>query len=96
KIGSWEVDLIKNEIYWSDEVYELHELDRNSYKPDVASTILFYKEEYRPIIESYVATAIETGKSFDFEAIIITAKKQERWVRAIGTTEFNNGKCIKI
>ncbi|WP_323825348.1 hypothetical protein, partial [Pseudomonas aeruginosa] len=69
KIGSWEVDLIKNEIYWSDEVYELHELDRNSYKPDVASTILFYKEEYRPIIESYVATAIETGKSFDFEAI---------------------------
>jgi len=96
KIGSWEVDLIKNEIYWSDEVYELHELDPNTFKPDEASTILFYKEEYRPIIESYVATAIQTGKSFDFEAIIVTAKKRERWVRAIGTTEFNNGKCIKI
>lgn len=96
KIGSWEVDLIKNEIYWSDEVYELHEIDPNTFKPDEASTILFYKEEYRPIIETYVATAIQTGKSFDFEAIIVTAKKRERWVRAIGTTEFNNGKCIKI
>lgn len=96
RIGSWEVDLIKNEIYWTDEVHEIHETDPASFTPTVASSIQFYKAEFRPSIESYVATAIETGKSFDFEAIIVTARKHERWVRTIGTTEFSNGKCTKI
>jgi PAS domain-containing protein len=32
----------------------------------------------------------------DFEAVLITTKNKEIWVRAIGNAEFINGKCKRI
>ena len=33
KVGSWERDFGKEELYWSDEMYELFGLDRASVRP---------------------------------------------------------------
>lgn len=96
KIGSWEVDLIKNKVYWSDTVYELHEVDRITYKPNLISGINFYREDFRDRISEKIYTSIESGIPFDFEAVIITGKKKERWVRCIGNVEIVNKKCTRL
>ena len=48
------------------------------------------------MVNDTLQNSIETGAVFDFEAVIITKKKNERWVRAIGNVEMIHGKCQRI
>ncbi|MEO7924231.1 MAG: PAS domain S-box protein [Chitinophagaceae bacterium] len=96
KIGSWEVDLINETLYWSEEVHQLHETDPNSFEPDLATAINFYREDFQQSVQLNIEKSITTGEPFDFEAVLVTAKKKEVWVRAIGNAEFADGKCKRI
>ncbi len=95
-IGHWELDLVNDNLIWSDAIKKLHEVDRE-YEPDLETAINFYKEgDHRQKITEAVEHAIESGEGFDLELKIITAKGNERWIRAIGETEYRNGKCLRI
>lgn len=96
RIGSWEIDYVNHKIYWSDMVHELHETNPKTYTPEWESGISFYRSDYREDILKHVETIITTGKPFDFEAPIISAKGNERWIRSIGKAEFSEGKCIRL
>lgn len=96
KIGNWELDLINRKLHWSDYVKELHEVGKD-FVPDLDSAINFYKEGWcRDKIAEAVQTSIETGKAFDEELIIITAKGNEKWIRAVGKAEFVHDECVRI
>lgn len=96
KIGSWEFDRIENRMYWSDTLYEIHEADRVSFKPDLDNGINFYREDFKKIVIENVTKSIETGIPFEFEAVIVTAKNNERWVRSLGNAEMVNGVCTRL
>ena len=96
RIGGWEVDLIKNTIYWSNMTKEIHEVPKD-YVPDLVTGISFYKEGYsRDTITQLVNEGIELGKKWDTELQIVTAKGKVIWVRAIGEPEMVNDKCVRI
>lgn len=96
KIGSWEVDLVNQTVFWSDEVHEIHETDSKTFVPSLEAGINFYRADFREMVQSEVENTIATGESWDFEAVIVTAKKNELWIRSIGNAEFENGKCVSI
>ncbi len=96
KIGSWEVNFAKNEIIWSEMLHKLHETDSGTFFPDLEDSINFYREDFRSLVKEMVEKSIDTGVPFDFEAVLVTAKKNERWVRAIGNAEFIDGKSQRI
>lgn len=96
KIGSWELDLINNKLYWSDMVHELHKTDPETFEPNVTDAILYYHEDYRPLVRKAVDRCIKEGKSFDLEAIIVTSQHEQKWIRAIGNAQFASGKCRRI
>lgn len=96
KIGSWEVNFEKNTVFWSKNVHELHETDPDSFNPDLETAIDFYREDFKPLVQSSIKKSIATGKGFDFEAVIVTKKLKETWVRAIGNVETVNGKALRI
>lgn len=96
RIGSWEIDLIKNKIVWSDVTREIHEVEPG-FEPNLDTAINFYKEGYSRIkIEKAVDEAINLGKPFDLELELVTAKGRVVWTRAIGLTEFANGQCKRL
>ncbi|WP_161991970.1 sensor histidine kinase [Flagellimonas algicola] len=96
RIGSWEVDLVNNKIFWSEMTKEIHEVPAN-FVPDLETGINFYKEgEHRDKIIEVVSEAIENGSPYDVELIIVTAKGNEKWVRAIGKAEMINGKAVRL
>jgi signal transduction histidine kinase len=96
KVGGWEVDLIDNNVTWSPITKEIHEVPE-SFVPNMETGINFYKEGFsRDTISKLVAESLETGASWDVELIIVTAKGNEVWVRAIGEAEMVNGKCIRL
>ncbi|NYJ27948.1 PAS domain S-box protein [Allomuricauda sp. ARW1Y1] len=96
RIGGWEVDFVRNTIYWSKITKEIHEVPQD-YVPDLDKGISFYKEGHsRETISKLVQECREKGKSWDTELQIVTAKGKEVWVRAIGEPELLDGKCVRI
>lgn len=95
-VGSWEVDLLFNQVYWSDTTRKIHEVPMD-FVPDLESGINFYKPGFsRDRITQVVSRTIETGEPFDVELQILTAKGNEKWVRAVGKSDFVDGKCTKF
>ncbi|HAZ14850.1 MAG: hypothetical protein A2X86_20965 [Bdellovibrionales bacterium GWA2_49_15] len=91
KLGGWEINLITEELAWTEEVYRIHEVDA-AFLPTVRKAISFYAPTSIPIIEKAVQRAMELKEPFDLNLEIITAKGNHRWVRAIG--EYDSEKRI--
>ena len=96
KVGGWEFELESNQFNWSDVAYDIHELPYD-YQPDLESEIGFFREgECRTRIRRLIFDAIETGKSFEDEFQIVTAKGNIRWVKVIGEAKLCDEKCTKL
>ncbi|EPR70726.1 diguanylate cyclase/phosphodiesterase (GGDEF & EAL domains) with PAS/PAC sensor(s) [Winogradskyella psychrotolerans RS-3] len=96
RIGTWDIDLIKNTIFWSKIVYEIHEASEG-FQPDLDTAIQFFKEgKSRDTIEKAVNDAMENGTSYDVEVELVTLKGNIVWTRAIGQAEIVDGKCVRV
>jgi PAS domain S-box-containing protein len=96
RIGTWEFDVIHQQLIWSDITRMLHEVPL-SFQPDVATAINFYKEgDSRQKITEAFNRAINEGVSYDMELEIITATQRTIWVRTIGIPEWQNGRCVRV
>lgn len=96
RIGAYSVDLIAQTVVWSDVTRQIHEV-APTYQPTIAEAINFYKEgESRELIIATIQEMIETGTTMDVELQIVTAKGHERWVRAIGKPEYQDGACVRF
>ena len=96
RIGSWELDLINESLFWSDEVHHLHGTDPKVFVPKMETGINFYRSDFQELVESNIQNCITTGEAFDFEAVLITVNNKELWVRSIGNAEFTDGVCKRI
>jgi PAS domain S-box-containing protein len=96
KIGTWEIDVEAGRIFWSNMVHELHETNPKTFIPNLEASLGFYRKDFQSKIKEILLNCVETGDEFDFEAVIITKKKKEIWVRAIGNGEKVEGKCKRI
>ncbi|WP_245553400.1 PAS domain S-box protein [Echinicola vietnamensis] len=96
RVGGWEIDLLKNEIYWSNVTREIHEVG-DDFIPNTEKAIGFYKEgKHREAIQKAFENAIHKGEPYDLELILVTPKGKEIWTRAIGKPEFKDGTCIRV
>lgn len=96
RIGGWELNLLEGKLTWTDVTREIHEVPQD-FEPELSTAINFYKlGESRETIENKVQQAIEKGEAWDVELQIVSAKGNERWVRAIGKPVMQDGKCIKL
>jgi PAS domain S-box-containing protein len=96
QVGTWELDLAKKTLFWSPTTKLIHEVD-SEFEPDLDTAINFYpKGEFREQITKLVTKCIENGEFYDVELKILTAKGNERWVRTVGSSRFEDGKCTTI
>ncbi|MEK6477838.1 PAS domain S-box protein [Catalinimonas sp. 4WD22] len=96
KVGGWEVNMITNELVWTEETYALHEIPYGQ-ELNVEEAIEFYHPEDRPTLEEALSKMMTKGVKYDLELRLITAKGNLKWIRTTGgiVTEVN-GKVIKI
>ena len=96
RIGAWEVDLVKNRIYWSSMTKIIHEVDEN-FQPDLETAIYFYKEGYsRDRINERVERGLSTGEPWKDELQLVTAKGNEIWVAATGNIEKDGDEVVRM
>lgn len=95
KMGSWELDLATNITYWTDEVYAIHEVEKD-FDHNKVNGIEFYHPDYRQVITDAITKSIVEQVPFDEECKFITAKGNEKWVRSTGHPIVENGKVVKL
>ncbi|QJC57952.1 Cyclic di-GMP phosphodiesterase PdeB [Polaromonas vacuolata] len=94
-VGGWEVDLVANTVYWSDEICRIHG-EEPGYAPSFDGAIHYYALDSRSVITNAIDSAISTGKGWDLELQLIRKDGALIWVRAIGSVEFELTKPIRL
>lgn len=96
KTGSWEYDLLKNEITWSEMTRIIHELPSN-YVPTLQTTINFYKKGHsRDTIQGSIRKALQSGTPWSEKLQLITAKGNEICVICSGRPIFKEGQMVGL
>ncbi len=95
KVGGWELDLITNEIVWTEETRKIHGVPTD-YEPNLSSALNFYPSEARLVIENAINIAIKEGVGWDVELPFIQANGNNIIIRAIGNVEYQNNKAVKL
>lgn len=91
KIGYWELNLETNKLFWSKETKRIHEVD-DDYIPKFEESIDFYDTKSKPIFEKAIEQATQFGDSWNEKLIIVTAKGNKKWIKAVGKVYFQDGK----
>lgn len=95
KIGAWELDLVTGITIWTDEVYEIHEVELG-FEHNKVNGIDFYHPDDQPIITKAIQHTIATGELFDVTCRFISAKGNFKIVRATGILWKENGEHPKL
>ncbi len=95
KIGTWFLDINENSLFWSDAVYDVHEVKRGT-KILVEEGINYYIPEHRPVIRKCINQAIADKKPWDVELQILTKSGKVKWVRALGQPVFKESKLVGL
>lgn len=96
KIGSWEIDVKSNTVFWSDITKQIREVPHD-YTPTLENgTSYFIEQEGVESIRSKVEKAIKNGTPWQQDYQIYTHKGNKKWIRTIGEPEIINGRCRKI
>jgi PAS domain S-box-containing protein len=83
KVGSWELNLSENSVFWSDQMYEIFgvnkAIDLNS--PELAN-LLFQKSA--PMVDEALKNLINSRQSYDLVVPAKTPLGYKKWVRVFG------------
>jgi diguanylate cyclase (GGDEF)-like protein len=95
RIGIWQCNLADNSLQWTNGVYDLFEIPRNT--PVTRETIVaLYTEESRQRMERARAEAIARCSDFSLDCEIITTSGKRRWMRLTGAVESRDGVAHRI
>ncbi|KQM86145.1 hypothetical protein ASE67_09820 [Sphingomonas sp. Leaf23] len=92
-MGHWRLNLADWRLFWSPEVFRIHGVEGNC-EPGIATAIRFYHPDDRDMVRDRIGVAIANGGSFAFDARVVRADGEMRWVRSRGQAETAPGAGI--
>lgn len=84
--GGWAVELPGQQVFWSDEVFDILDFPRGS-MPSLAEGLALYPDPWRDRIVSAMQACGQDGTAFDLETEILTRTGARRWVRISAEAE---------
>ncbi len=94
-VAGWEIDYASGDITWSEQTCSLHDVEPD-YKPLLDDAIDYYAPEARPIVRHALDQAIQSGKPWDLELPLVSAKGRPFWARVVGSVEFEQGEPVRL
>jgi PAS domain S-box-containing protein len=91
--GGWETDLNTRQTRWSKELLDLVAVPAD-FRPTTEKILDFFAPESVMVIRQKVKEVLGSGQAWDEELKIITAAKQEIWVRSIGKAVLDDSGAV--
>lgn len=98
KLGGWEYDVLNETMYWTEEMYRLHDLDPNSDDNSnlMANSIKGFPEDKRQELLKAMDRIKKYGESFEMDSWYTTQKNRKIYIRAAAIPEIVDGKLVKV
>jgi PAS domain S-box-containing protein len=96
-IGSWEFDVVKNKITWSEEVFRIYGLDSTAPEPTFAQLLQMCHADDRDLFQQTVTLTISQGIPYKKEFRFLHPSGQIIYVEGRGEAVFSEtGEVIKL
>ncbi len=88
-VGQWRLDAETLRVTWSDEVYCIYGVTRETFDPTYGDAVAFYHPDDQPVLKAAVAHALETGEGFRLRLRLRRTDGEIRWVMSHADTLRN-------
>ena len=100
KVGGWEWDVEKQTMFWTDEVYRIHDFQPSEFTSGstkhIERSIECYDPEDRPVILETFRNCAEKGQAYDLEFPFTTAMGRRIWIRTVAEPVLKGDKVVRI
>ncbi len=96
EVGSWEIDPDSMDVFWSDNLFEILEMDPEDEEPPLDEALDVYHEDDRDVVEEAVNLALEDGESFDVEVRFGHSHDETGWLRVQGVPTVEEGEVVTL
>ena len=95
-IGVWELDVVNNTLYWSDEIYRIFDLDRTMFEPSYENLLSAIHPDDRDILNKEYTSSISEKRDYYCDHRIIRKDGTLSYVEERGEHTFDeNGEVLK-
>lgn len=96
-MGYWEWNILTGDLYWSDEIYSLFSINRESFSASYQAFLGFIHPADRQIVEEGVRLSVEQDIPYDVLHRIVRPSGEIKFVREIGRVERDaGGQAVKM
>jgi two-component system sensor histidine kinase UhpB len=96
-LGNWEWDIIKNKLWWSDEVYRIFGLEPRQFSATYDAFLSYVHPDDRKLVEESVNKALYEGKAYNIDHRISRPDGSERIVYEKAEVTYDaNHKPLKM
>lgn len=97
RLGHVDWDVLNRKAYWSDEVFEIYEIDPEDNTPDYNTIMELHKPEDAERLKNAVQSSIITGVGYELDVVANLPSGKTKFLHAIGSPVKNeSGKVINI
>lgn len=95
-IGNWELDLVTNELYWSDEIFKIFEIDPKKFEPSYESFLNTIHPQDREKVNKAYLNSLETKQMYTIDHRLLMSDGSVKYVEEKCESYFNeDGKAVK-
>lgn len=96
QIGSWELNLIKNELVWSDEIFKIFEIDERRFHPTYENFLDVIHPKDRESVNLAYKNSLKTKQPYEITHRLLMPDGRIKWVTERCKSYFDtNGKAVK-
>lgn len=88
-IGTWDWNVQTNELYWTDEIYRIFELDPKLFKPSYTTFLEIIHQEDRKLLEEAVHDAVANNKPYELVHRLETQPGKIKYVIEKGVCHYD-------
>ena len=100
KVGGWEYDVITQKMFWTEEVYRIHDINKNDFEAGSTNHIdksveCYLPEDRQKILEAF-NKCVNKAEPYDLVFPFVTCNGKSLWVRTVAKPVIENNKVVKI
>jgi len=88
-IGSWELDLITNELVWSDEIYRIFEINKLRFGASYEAFLNTIHPDDREYVNRTYLYSLQNRQKYTIVHRLLMEDGRIKWVRELGDTEYD-------
>jgi diguanylate cyclase (GGDEF)-like protein/PAS domain S-box-containing protein len=88
-MGSWSLDLVNNQLSWSDEIYRIFEIDKTNFDASYEAFLNAIHPEDRDLVNRAYSESVKNRAGYEIEHRLLTPDGRIKYVQERGITRYD-------